>query len=120
MLGGGVGHNLHSFLQSSFGGQDGRCFLFIEHRTGCKSTEAVFKENHGVWYPMLELTITSPYLIVNSVVGYLPPLQKKGVEWGRSLVLVEHICICLRISKTVFLGKHKYSEGVRADLMFLN
>jgi hypothetical protein len=28
--------------------------------------EAVFKEKHGVWEPMLELTIISPYRIVDS------------------------------------------------------
>jgi hypothetical protein len=31
-----------------------------------KGTEAVFKEKCGVWDPMLELTKTSPYLIVDS------------------------------------------------------
>ncbi len=29
-------------------------------------TELEFKEKHGVWDPLLELTITSPYLIVDS------------------------------------------------------
>jgi hypothetical protein len=28
----------------------------------CLSTEAESKEKHGVWYPMQELTITSPYV----------------------------------------------------------
>jgi hypothetical protein len=28
----------------------------------CCTDEAVFKEKHGVWDPMLELTITSPYI----------------------------------------------------------
>ncbi len=37
-------------------------------------------------------------LIVNFVVSYPPLLQRKGVEGGRSLLLVEHICICPIIS----------------------
>ncbi len=31
------------------------------------------------------------------------------MDWGRSLLLVQHICICLLNSKTSFLCKHKYS-----------
>jgi hypothetical protein len=31
-------------------------------------TEAVFKEKRKIWYPMLELTIASPYLIDESEV----------------------------------------------------
>ncbi len=50
----------------------------------------------------------SPDLIVNSVVSY--PLLLQRVEWGRSLLLVEHICICLLLSKTGLLRKHKYRE----------
>jgi len=33
--------------------------------------EAVFKEKRGVWDPMLELTITSPYLIIDFEVQFL-------------------------------------------------
>ncbi len=58
----------------------------------------------------------SPYL--NYVVSYPPPLQREE-GW----ILVGHICICLLISKTGFLCKHKYREGegrgVRADLISL-
>ncbi len=44
-----------------------------------KSTEAVFRKQHGVWDPMLELTITHlSHTVVNSVVSYPPPLQYKG------------------------------------------
>ncbi len=43
------------------------------------------------------------------------------VEWGRSLLQFEHICICRLISKTrFFLFKHKYREGVRAKIMSMN
>jgi hypothetical protein len=48
----------------------------------------------------------SPYLIVNSVVSY-PILQRERVEWGRSLLLVELICICLLIFK---ITKRKKGE----------
>jgi hypothetical protein len=41
--------------------------------------KAVFKEKHGVWDPMPELT-TSFYLVVNSVVSYPPPLQRERGE----------------------------------------
>jgi hypothetical protein len=40
--------------------------------------EAVFKEKHGVWDPMLELTITSPYLIVDSEVQRPNPKSQTG------------------------------------------
>jgi hypothetical protein len=33
--------------------------------------EAVFKEKRVVWDPMLELTITSPYLIIDFEVQFL-------------------------------------------------
>jgi len=39
----------------------------------CKVPEAVFKEKRGVWDPMLELIITSPYLIVDSEVQLSNP-----------------------------------------------
>jgi hypothetical protein len=32
--------------------------------------EAEFKENHGVWEPMLEFTQTLPYLRVNAKVSF--------------------------------------------------
>jgi hypothetical protein len=78
---------------------------------------------------------TSP-LIVNFVVSCPPSLQRErgGVgkihllySMGRSLLLIEHLGICLLIFKTGFLCNklHKYGdwrrvrEGVRADLMSL-
>jgi hypothetical protein len=38
----------------------------------CPSPETVFKEKHGVWDPMPELSIT-----VNSIVSYPHPIQRK-------------------------------------------
>jgi hypothetical protein len=40
--------------------------------------EAVFKEKLGSWCmgPYAGVDYNSPYLIVNSVVSYLPPLQR--------------------------------------------
>ncbi len=47
-------------------------------------------------------------------VSYLPPppppTKGKGLKWARSLLLVDHICICLLIFKTGFLCKQK-GEG---------
>jgi hypothetical protein len=45
-----------------------------------------------------------------------------GVEFGRSLLLVELICICLLISKTTKREKGDYGVGGRGkiDLMSLN
>jgi hypothetical protein len=40
--------------------------------------EAVFKEKHGVWDPTLELTIISPYLIVDSEVQRPNPKSLTG------------------------------------------
>jgi hypothetical protein len=46
------------------------------------------------------------------------------VEWGRSLLLVEHICICLQIFITTNrkreIREEGYREGVRADFISLN
>jgi hypothetical protein len=73
--------------------------------------------------PYARVEYNRTYLIVLSVVSYPSHYKGKGVEWGRSLLLVEHICICLQISKTGFLCKHKYREGgrgmegVKTDLM---
>ncbi len=50
------------------------------------------------------------FAIVNSLVSYSPHYKGKGVDLRRSLLLVEHICIYLLISKTGFLCK-KYGEG---------
>jgi hypothetical protein len=61
-------------------------------------------------WPYAGVDFNSPYLIVNSVVSYPLHYNRKGVERWRSLQLVEHIFICLLISKTEFLCKHKYKE----------
>jgi hypothetical protein len=63
-----------------------------------------------------------PYLIVNSVIVYPPHYKGKRVEWERSLLLVEleHICICLLISKTTNRKRKGRGEGVRADPLSLN
>jgi hypothetical protein len=39
--------------------------------------EAVFKEKRGVWDPILELTITSSYLIIDSEVSFPPQLKRE-------------------------------------------
>jgi hypothetical protein len=52
--------------------------------------------------PYAGVDYNSPYLIVNSLVSYSPHYKGKGVDLGRSLLLVEHICIYLLISKTGF------------------
>jgi hypothetical protein len=75
--------------------------------SGIQNTEAVFKEKRGVWDPMLELDgydLTLPHSRLQSPASHLN-YKKKGVGWGRSLLLVghEHICICLLISITCFL-----------------
>ncbi len=50
--------------------------------------------------PYAGVDYSSPYFIVNSAVSY-PPLTTKDKGWsGETLLLVEHICICLLISKT--------------------
>ncbi len=64
--------------------------------------------------PYARVDNNSHYLIVNSVVRCPPPLQRERVEWGRSLLLVGHIFICLLISLTCYLcqkEKGKYEEG---------
>ncbi len=52
----------------------------------------------------------SPYLIVNSVVSY-PYYRGTGVEWGRSLLLVELICICLLIFKITKRKRESTEKG---------
>jgi hypothetical protein len=61
--------------------------------------------------PYAGVDYNSSYLMVNSVVGYPPSLPREGVGVGKISFLVEHIYICLLISKTGFLWKHKYREG---------
>jgi hypothetical protein len=74
----------------------------------------------GVDYNSLYL-----YLIVKSTPwsAIHPQFKGKGVDWGRSFLLVEHVCICLLISKqTIGKGRvrRREGEGARADLMSLN
>ncbi len=45
--------------------------------------EAVFIEKRGVWDPILELTITSPYLIVDSEVSFSPQLLRERGGVGK-------------------------------------
>ncbi len=70
-------------------------------------TETVFKEKHGVWDPMLEMTITHLTVSHGQFRSQLSTrtTKGKGVEWGRSLLLIEHVCICLLISKTTHRKK---------------
>jgi hypothetical protein len=48
--------------------------------TYCIPHEAVFKEKRGIWNPMLELTITSPYLIVEFKVQPSTPMMRNANE----------------------------------------
>jgi hypothetical protein len=68
-------------------------------------SEAVFKEKHGVWDPMPQLTI-----IYNSVVRYPPPLQRErgGVE-KISLIGWAHLYLSANFQNPI-LCKHKYRE----------
>ncbi len=84
------------------------CIMSIQY---ILEPETAFKEKHGIMRPMQDLAITHLISYVNFVVSYPTPYKGKGVEWGRSLLLVEHIFICLLISKTGFLCKQKYREG---------
>ncbi len=70
--------------------------------------------------PYAGVDYNSPYLIVNSLVSYSPHYKGKGVDLGRSLLLVEHIfCIYLLISKTGFLCKQYGEGGVKGREMTL-
>ncbi len=66
------------------------------------SLETVFKEKHGVWDPMPELTVklTLSQSQLRSYSAIHPHYKEKGVERGRSLLLVELICVCLLVYKT--------------------
>jgi hypothetical protein len=75
--------------------------------------------------PTPELTIT--LFISLSTPTPKSATKEKGVELGTSLLLVEHICICLLISKTInrkrvsrVRRRGREREGVRADFMSLN
>ncbi len=77
------------------------------------STEAVFKEKREIWDSMLDLTITSPYLIVASEVQLSNPTTK-GKGWGgrRPFLLVGPICISLLIIMFFMsIGKGEDAEG---------
>ncbi len=45
-----------------------------------------------------------------------PHYKGKGVEWGRSLLLVEHICVSLLISKTANRKKESTEKGWELNL----
>jgi hypothetical protein len=51
-------------------------------------TEAESKEKHGVWDPMLELTITSPYVHSKS---RLQHIYSCLVHWGQPYARVDFI-----------------------------
>jgi hypothetical protein len=68
--------------------------------------------------PYAGVDYNSPYLIVKFVAIH-PHYKGKVVELGRSLLLVEHICICLLISKTTNRNR-RGKEGVTADLISFN
>ncbi len=65
-------------------------------------------------------TISRHYLShvgsMNSATAIHPHYKGKGVEWGKSLLLVEHIWICLLISKTTNRNMES-TEGVRANVV---
>jgi hypothetical protein len=69
----------------------------IQRKTWCKGPYA------GVDY-------YSPYLIVNSVVSYPPPLQR---EWGgvAKLAVVELFCICLYFQNRFFYVNTRTEKG---------
>ncbi len=75
------------------------------------TAETVFKEKHGVWDPMLKLTVT--YLIVNSVVSYPPPTTKGKGSSGEDLSYLLSKFICLQIFKTTNREKGKGEGGGR-------
>jgi hypothetical protein len=68
-----------------------------------QGSEAVFKEKRGVWDPMLDLTMTSIYLIVNNKDLLFPQVLKNGIT---------------KNSKKEKKGTGR--EGVRADFMSEN
>jgi hypothetical protein len=59
--------------------------------------------------PYARVDYNSHYLKVKSAIH--PHYKGKGVEWGRNLLLVEHICICTLISKITSIKKGEYGEG---------
>jgi len=78
-----------------------------------KSSETVFKEKHDVWDPTYAgVDFNSPYLIVNSIASYPPPLYKgEEVQWERYLLLVVHICNCMLIFKTATRKRESTGKG---------
>jgi hypothetical protein len=67
----------------------------------CSRPEAVFKEKHGVWDPMPELTIIHLILWSTPQSVIHPHYKGKGVKGD---------CICMLISKTGILVNRKYRE----------
>ncbi len=80
---------------------------------GCIQRKKLFMELYaGIGY-------NSPYQLPSLHENY----KGKGVELGRSLLLVEHICISQLISKTGFCVntiQRRGRKGERADLISLN
>jgi hypothetical protein len=104
------------YLYLSVGRNQGVPSLKIVEYRGC-----IQRKKTWCMGPYARVDYNSPYLIVSSIV-YPPPLHREGVEWGRSLLLVKHISICLLISKTIFYVKtrtEKVEKGVRAELVLI-
>ncbi len=109
-------------------------YIFKASNTPLNSTEYTIKrkqyfqfpenEHFGLVFVKTGSINSGTYLTVNCVVSYPPPLQKgHGEEWGKSLLLVEHICICLLIFKTTKRKRERTEMGrerMKADLMSLN
>ncbi len=99
--------------------------VFLCSAAAFPDTETVLKKKTWCMGPGTHAGVdyNSLDLIVNSVVSYPPPIQKTGVEWGRSLILDEHFCICLLSSKQpIRKGRvwKREREGARAYLKSLN
>ncbi len=72
--------------------------------------------------PVPELTLSPQSGTMNLASAFNPNYKGKGVLWGRPLLLVVHICICLRTSNYFMsIGKGRVRErgreGVGADFI---
>ncbi len=65
---------------------------------------------------IVEVRLYSKKNMVSGAQSAIHPHYKgKGVEWERSLLLVEHICICLLISKTTVRKRESTEKGEGRD-----
>jgi hypothetical protein len=74
--------------------------------TMLSQAEAVFNEKRGAWDPMLELTITSPYLIVNSALQRKSHLCIPFLGIARLIIPNFYIHVS-RMSPHIFLPQNK-------------